>query len=199
MSQIIVGLSGGMDSTTLLARAVAQAGRANVCAVGVLYPSKHNSYEIAAARKVAEYYCVKFTFVDALGVFNLFASDLLKGGGDLPHGHYEAESMRRTVVPCRNLIFATIMAGLCDSMGGGQVWLGVHAGDHFIYPDCRPDTVSSLGEAVRRATEDRVRVDAPFIAVTKQDILSLGLAMKPSVPYYLTRTCYADSPMACGR
>jgi 7-cyano-7-deazaguanine synthase len=193
----IVSLSGGMDSATLLATAVRQLSAPNVYCVGFTYGSKHNKYENKGAYAVAAYYGVPLDLIDLSVAFKGFRSDLLKTGGDVPEGHYEAESMRRTVVPCRNLIFLSVLAGLAESWGCGQVWLGVHAGDHHIYPDCRPDFVWRAGGAVSLATDGKVNVQTPYLNLTKADILRIGLG--EGVPYNLTRTCYKDQPVACGR
>lgn len=196
MSKVIVSLSGGMDSATLLAKAVA-AGHSVEC-VGMSYGSKHGRYEQECARRLCLHYGVPYRLVDlteALG--GLLSSDLLKTGGDVPEGHYEAESMRRTVVPGRNIIFASILAGRAWSAGADEVWLGVHAGDHFIYPDCRPQFFYAMRAAVREGTDGRVVLQAPFLHVDKAAILKEGLTL--GAPYQLTRTCYKDQSVACGR
>jgi 7-cyano-7-deazaguanine synthase len=199
MSTVFVSFSGGMDSATLLGHAVAVKGKHNVRAVGFSYPSKHNALELRAGREVGNYYGVDYHLIDVSGVFASFKSDLLKSGGELPQGHYEEESMRRTVVPCRNLIFLSVLAGYAESQCGDEVWLGVHAGDHFIYPDCRPMFFADAGEAVNRATDGKVRLKAPFLHSDKAKILALGLGLTPPVPYRLTRTCYSDGEVACGK
>lgn len=101
----ILALSGGMDSATVLALALSE-GREVQC-VGFDYGSKHNIYEQDAARLIAHRYGVPYVLLDLTHVFSCFKSDLLLSGGDIPEGHYEAESMKRTVVPARNLIFAS--------------------------------------------------------------------------------------------
>jgi len=191
----IVSLSGGMDSATVLAAALEE-GRAAEC-VGFRYGSKHNPYENAAAAAVAAHYGAPYRLLDLSGVMAGFRSDLLAAGGPVPEGHYEAESMRRTVVPGRNTIFAAVLLGLAQSEGAGEVWLGVHAGDHHIYPDCRPEWVDRMGAVMSAASEGAVTCRAPFLHQTKEGILRYGQAR--AVPYRLTRTCYKDQPVACGR
>lgn len=201
MSGILVSLSGGIDSATLLSQAVHAFGHAPVHATAFVYGSKHNRYETEAARAIAKHYSVPFRLIDLTAVFAEFRSDLLLSGGEIPEGHYEAESMRRTVVPARNLIFASVLLGLAQSLDLHSVWLGVHAGDHAIYPDCRPEFIRSAREAGELATEQPgnrgVSLLAPFLHMTKKDILKYGL--RNGVPYHLTRTCYKDQPVACGR
>jgi 7-cyano-7-deazaguanine synthase len=184
-----------MDSSTVLALALHE-GR-EVETVSFLYPSKHNQLERVAASFVASHYKVCFKFVDLSGVLGGMKSDLLLSGGPLPEGHYEAESMKQTVVPGRNIIFASVLAGIAMSEGAEEVWLGIHAGDHVIYPDCRPAFFRYMRSAILHGTDGKVKLRAPFIDKTKAYILRRGMELR--VPYHLTRTCYSDQPMACGR
>jgi 7-cyano-7-deazaguanine synthase len=197
---VVMGLSGGMDSSTLLSWFLAQGWEVHCCIFS--YGSKHNSHENRAAYSVADYYLAKgeavrlyrFELDSIMGKFN---SNLLLSGGEIPEGHQNDESMKKTVVPGRNLIFASIMAGLAESIGAGIVALGVHAGDHFIYPDCRPEFIQALNETVIRSSDERVIVTAPFSNIDKQGILKIGFDL--GTPYNLTRTCYKDQEVACGK
>ncbi len=190
----IISLSGGMDSTTVLAAAIAK-GR--ICqAVGFFYGSKHNLYELESAKWVAEHYAIPLLTLDLEVLMRHFKSDLLMSGGDVPEGHYEDESMKRTIVPGRNIIFASILAGLAQSREVQEVWLGIHAGDHAIYPDCRPKFYYAMNGAVEYASDFKVRLEAPFLYASKGDIVSRGLDL--GVPYRLTRTCYKNQKIACG-
>jgi 7-cyano-7-deazaguanine synthase len=195
MNKVIVSFSGGMDSATLLAFAMERAP--NVVVTGFTYGSKHNSYEVAAAREVCRFYDLQYFNLDLTPIMGTFKSNLLKGGGPIPEGHYEAESMRQTVVPARNIIFASILAGQAWSLDADTVMIGVHAGDHYIYPDCREEFINVMAKAIWEGTDGRVRLQAPFIAHKKDEILEWGLRHK--VPYHLTRTCYKDQAMACGK
>lgn len=197
MSQrCVISLSGGMDSATLIAYAkeheieIAQA-------VGFTYGSKHNKYENQAAQDLASYYQVPYRLVDLSAAFAPMKSNLLLSGGDIPEGHYEAPTMAQTVVPCRNLVFLSILAGVAESMEADMVLLGIHSGDHAIYPDCRPAFYNSADKTVRWATDNAVRLEAPFLHGDKASILSYGMAL--GVPYNLTRTCYKDQAVACGK
>ena len=191
----IISLSGGMDSATVLAVAI-QRG-IDVRAVGFRYGSKHGNYENVAAEKLAVHYGVPFCLVDLTSITRHFSSHLLQHGGEIPEGHYESETMAQTVVPARNMIFASVLAGVAWTEGAGEVWLGIHAGDHAIYPDCRPAFFGAMKLAVEKGSDDRVILVAPFLHSKKGDILSRGLEL--GVPYELTRTCYKDQSIACGR
>lgn len=194
--KVLLSLSGGLDSTCLLAHLVKQG--AQVETVSFNYGSKHNASEINAAQRIAERYQVSHTVIDLRHAMAGFKSDLLQTGGPIPHGHYEHESMRRTVVPGRNLIFASILIGLAESRGLEYVALGVHQGDHYIYPDCRPDFVNALAYTSKLATEGKVDILAPFLTHTKADIVAVGHTL--NVPFELTRTCYEGGmDVACGK
>lgn len=191
----VVSLSGGMDSAVVLAEAISR-GR-EVLAVTFQYTSKHNVWERQKAWELARTLNVQSRLVNIGNVLAHMKSDLLESGGPLPEGHYEEESMRRTVVPGRNTIFAAVLLGIAESEKADEVWLGVHAGDHHIYPDCRPGWVEAMGRVMREATDSWVQLLAPFLHHTKADILKRGLELK--VPFRLTRTCYSDQEIACGR
>lgn len=194
--KVLLALSGGLDSTCLLAHLAAQG--AQIETVSFDYGSKHNAAEINAAQQIAKRYQVSHTVIDLRKVMAGFRSDLLMTGGPIPHGHYEHESMKRTVVPGRNLIFASILIGLAESRGVEYVALGVHQGDHHIYPDCRPDFVNALAYTSKLATEGKVDILMPFLNHTKADIVAVGHRL--NVPFELTRTCYEGGmDVACGK
>lgn len=191
----LVSLSGGMDSTTVLRKCLEE-GR-DPMAVGFTYGSKHNQFENEAARHVANYYGIPFELINLTHFMSYFKSNLMLGQGQIPEGHYEDESMSQTVVPARNIIFISILAGLAWSRGCDEVWLGIHQGDHAIYPDCRPTFFYVMNEAIRQGTDGRVQLHAPFLYDDKGGIVKYGL--KHNVPYLLTRTCYKDQNVACGK
>lgn len=195
MANGLVSLSGGLDSAVTLAKALDECEEVKV--VNFVYGSKHNSYEDAAAFKLTCHYKVERFRIDLCGVMQHFKSNLLKSGEAIPEGHYEAESMRQTVVPGRNLIFTSILAGLAESLGCQFLYLGVHAGDHFIYPDCRPHWVTAVRQALALQSEGRVALQAPFLHEDKSKIVERGFQL--DVPFHLTRTCYKDQEVACGK
>lgn len=202
MRKVVMGLSGGMDSATLLGMELSKGAEVHACQF--YYGSKHGVYEKAAAEKVVQYYQeqgFKVTLhpIDIEKVFNDFQSNLLQSGGDIPEGHYKAENMKKTVVPARNMIFASIMAGLAESTEADTVALGVHSGDHHIYPDCRKEFVKSLDTTIYLGSDRKVNVTAPLIDMDKAEILQIGYSLNPIVPYHLTRTCYKDQEKSCGK
>ena len=198
MKTALLSLSGGMDSATLLGVLIDEGYEINC--IGFFYGSKHGTWEMAAAMKTAKHYDVPYEVVNLTEVFGKIKSNLLTSGGVIPEGHYEEKTMETTVVPGRNMIFISILAGIAASRGVREVYVGVHSGDHAIYPDCRPQFISAMKPAVWRATGSSlkgVQLVTPFLYKDKGSILEEGLQLK--VPYELTRTCYKDQPVACGR
>lgn len=198
----VMGLSGGMDSSTLLGYLLREGYEVHCCLF--TYGSKHNKYERFAAEEVVKFYQEQdySVIVHAFDFSNLtakFKSNLLLSGGDIPEGHYNDANMKKTVVPGRNLIFISIMAGLAESIEASVVALGVHAGDHHIYPDCRAQFVKAADLTVFLSTDNKVQVIAPFQNYDKRRILQWGMNALPRVPYHLTRTCYKDQTVSCGK
>lgn len=201
-NKVVVGLSGGMDSTTLLGYLLDLGVEVHCCLF--TYGSKHNKYENEAAVEVVKFYqregfAIKAYPFDFSKLTTQFKSNLLLSGDAIPEGHYNDENMRKTVVPGRNLIFISLMAGLAESIGASMVVVGVHAGDHHIYPDCRKTFIDAANQAVHLSTDRKVSVTAPFQPYNKKDILELGCLLTPKVPYHLTRTCYKDQIHSCGK
>lgn len=194
-TKAIISLSGGLDSTTLLSVLLSQ--NKEVKAIFFNYGSKHNPFELIQAHRIAEYYNIKLTEIDLRAAMQSFQSNLMEKGGDIPEGHYASESMKLTVVPARNIIFTSFLAGMAWSTEAQEVYLGIHAGDHAIYPDCRPSFYWAMKEAVDAGTDGKVSLHAPFLHLTKAEIVAQGLAL--NVPYAITRTCYKNQVLACGK
>lgn len=195
----LISLSGGLDSATLLS--YLQELQFEVEAVSFQYGSKHNPYELMCAGALAEIFSIRHDIIDMTKVMQNMQSALLDRGAEIPEGHYEEESMRQTVVPGRNIIFASILSGLAMSRGIGAIALGVHAGDHYIYPDCRPDFAMAMRVAIEKGTEDKdghyVTLLTPFLNMNKAEILKIGFSL--GTPYEHTRTCYKAQAIACGK
>lgn len=194
----VIALSGGMDSAALLGFAKAQ-GMEVVRALHFQYGSKHNQYEYGAAAAVAQHYGVPLQVVNLGELFGNLGShsNLLLPEGDIPEGHYEAETMTQTVVHGRNMVFASILGACAWANSADIVYLGVHSGDHAIYPDCRPEFVYAMSDAVLYGTDEKVHLDAPFLDWNKTKIIEWGL--QADVPFQYTRTCYKDQLISCGK
>lgn len=204
----VMALSGGLDSTCLLAKVIRHTpdgrnrstGTFNVLGVNFQYGSKHNEKEADAFNRIADHYKIDTLSVDFGDLFApMSTSSLMKDGGIVPQGHYEEESMRSTVVHGRNTIFASYLIGLAQSVNAASVFLGIHAGDHHIYPDCRPMWWSMMNIVAMEVSERKLKVLAPFINHTKDMIVADGISLK--VPFADTHTCYSPtvSGAACGR
>jgi 7-cyano-7-deazaguanine synthase len=196
MGKIIISLSGGIDSTVLLAHCLNRGEDPLCCSFN--YGSKHNKYENEAARRIAVYYKVPFNIIDLSDLVGThFKSDLLKTGGDIPEGHYEDISMERTVVPSRNIIFISILSGIAWSHNISKVGLGIHAGDHAIYPDCRTEFLKAMDSALYLGTGKKVELYAPFVNIRKDEVVKIGIEL--NVPFELTRSCYKQQEISCGK
>lgn len=192
----IILLSGGMDSTVALWDTLSK-GHEVVACLGIDYASKHNAKELPMARWQAEKAGVPFQTADLTFMNDLFQSDLLKSGGDIPEGHYEEENMKSTVVPFRNGILLSVAAGFAESVGAEGLVIAAHSGDHAIYPDCREDFLSPMSQAIAAGTYADVEVLRPFVALRKEDIAQRGAEL--GVDFTRTWSCYKGNDLHCGK
>jgi len=196
MSKAIVILSGGMDSQTLLYSIKEK--EQSICAISFNYNQKQVQ-EIECARWNCTHLDIEHKIVDISNI----GKSLLKGNAltssnvDLPEGHYNEENMSLTVVPARNLIMLSIAIAHAISIDYDKVYVGVHAGDHHIYYDCRPLFIRAVQQVSSVCDEKPIQVEAPFLNMTKGQIVSLGKEL--NVPYKHSWTCYRGGKKACGR
>lgn len=191
MKKVVALCSGGIDSTVML-HSFKQDGY-DVTALIVEYGQRHKKETSYAAN-----------MCDDLGVLRRHcylempvSKVPLLGEGEIPDGYYTDESMKQTIVPSRNAIFISIAFGLAVSISADEVATAVHSGDHPIYPDCRPEFISSLEVALRLGTESRTRLSAPFAQKTKSDIVVIG--NKLGVDFSKTWSCYKGRELHCGK
>ena len=180
MIRSVMSLSGGMDSTSLLLRLLSEGSK--VTCLTYDYGQKH-SIEIDRSKENISYlsdngYEVEQVIIDLKSAMSSFVSALTKKGVDVPEGHYESEQMKQTVVPNRNAIFSSILYGhgLSRSISDDcdvRIALGVHSGDHEIYPDCRPEFYESLERSfsIGNWGSERVSFYLPYISGDKTTIL----------------------------
>jgi 7-cyano-7-deazaguanine synthase len=191
----VVLLSGGLDSSTLLYH---QLGIGMGCIALSIYYGQRHSKELQAAAAIATAAGVKHIALNlpqlqvALG-----HNALTDHKADVPEGHYEAESMKATVVPNRNMILLSIAAGVAIAEGASGVCYAAHAGDHAIYPDCRPEFAHAMEKAFTLCNDPGIELRRPFIHFTKADIVVLGDAF--NVPFHLTWSCYKGLAHHCGK
>ena len=193
MTKIIVVYSGGLDSFTLLNEAI-RSGK-DISALSFDYGQKH-SKELHFVEKFCTQESIDSKIVDISSIKELFQGSSLTDDIDIPKGHYEDDSMKSTVVPNRNMILISLALGCAVTKGAEEVWFGAHAGDHAIYPDCRPEFVEKMDSVARIANYSPIAIKAPYITMSKTEILAIGLNMQ--LDYGLTWTCYEGKDLACG-
>jgi 7-cyano-7-deazaguanine synthase len=192
--KVVVIYSGGMDSFTVLNRAL-QDGK-EVYALSFDYGQRHVK-ELECASTVCKKLSVTHKVIDISAINQLLAGSSLTDDVEIPEGHYEAESMKSTVVPNRNMILISLAVAYAVSVGADQVYYGAHSGDHAIYPDCRPEFVEKMNDVCKIANYESVEVYSPYLTVSKTAILTDGLAM--GLDYSDTWTCYNGRDKACGK
>jgi len=190
----VIVLSGGMDSAVLLADTLAKGY--DTAAISFDYGSKHNARELPMAVSMCKHSNIRHKIVNLPFINDLFSSSLLQSGDEIPDGHYAAQNMQSTVVPFRNGILMSIAVGLAESMKADRVLLGSHAGDHFIYPDCRPEFNAAFAQAALLGTDWQVSVRFPFAEIDKRNIGDLGRRL--GVDFKQTWTCYKGGERHCG-
>lgn len=214
-----ISLSGGLDSTCLM-MAMLASGK-TVHAISFKYGQKHN----IELKKVTQN--IKFLqkqgmqvdhhIVDLTSAFALSASTLKATGGAIPEGHYADENMKSTVVENRNVIFSSIIYGMALGYANQHncnvyITQGIHAGDHTIYPDCRPESFEAAAHLYKISNwnSERVEFIAPFVNLTKTEVLQAGIDAMEKLGFNArgikkilsnTHTCYnPDSEgRSCGK
>ncbi|MBD3350607.1 MAG: 7-cyano-7-deazaguanine synthase QueC [Candidatus Lokiarchaeota archaeon] len=189
-------LSGGMDSTTLLYKLVSEGKK--IFALSFNYGQKHKK-ELKFARYNCKKLNVPHKIIDLSGLKEqgLFGKSSLTSEIDIPEGHYEEPTMKSTVVPNRNMIMLSIAISYAISIGAKTIYYGAHAGDHAVYPDCRPEFVEKMQKVAESCHYYPISINAPFLHIDKGDIVAQGL--KLNVDYSKTWTCYKGQEKACGK
>jgi 7-cyano-7-deazaguanine synthase len=188
MTRNIVILSGGLDSTAALGVTLQEHHPIATVAISFDYGQRHRR-ELDSAAAVCLHYGIEHRIIDLRG---LLQGSALLGAGAVPEGHYAAETMAATVVQGRNLLFTSVAIAACQP--GDHLTVGVHAGDHPIYADCRPGFWHHLAEV---ATAYGVHVQAPFVELEKSDVVVRGY--EAEAPLELTWSCYTGGKEHCGR
>lgn len=189
----LIVLSGGMDSTTMLY----DYKDSIAVALNFNYGSNHNEREAECARYNCARLGIELVEIDLAFVGRYFESSLLSGADAVPEGDYQDSNMKSTVVPFRNGIMLSVAAGLAESRGLKAVMIANHGGDHAIYPDCRPEFIKAMGEAIAAGTYADIELRAPYTDLTKADIVRRGVVL--GVDFSHTYSCYKGGASHCGK
>ena len=196
----VLSFSGGLDSTSLLLHLICK--NKPVYAISFDYGQKHK-IEIEFAKKninllESHGINVNHKIVNISSIVTLLESSLTDPDINVPNGHYMDTNMKSTFVPNRNAIFSSVIYAYAISiykrtLKNTSICLGVHSGDHLIYPDCRPEYISSFEKTANLATKAGVsgssfKIHTPLIDMTKSEIIKVGLDL--GVDYSLTSSCY---------
>jgi len=203
MSAAVLLLSGGLDSTTLLAHALHDGF--DVHAMTFRYGQRHST-EVSAARRVAEAFGIRDHVIVDIDL-RTFGGSALTSDVAVPKDRdvsADSSEIPVTYVPARNTIFLSFALAWSEVLGAGDIFIGVNALDYSGYPDCRPEYIAAFEQMANLATRggvdgsNRVRIRAPFINFTKAAIIKRGLAL--NVDYGITQSCYDPSAdgIACG-
>ncbi len=189
----VIILSGGMDSTTMLYEYHEEIA----LAITFDYASLQNARERMYAIEHCKRFGIQHIIIPLQFMQQYFKSSLLMTPDDIPEGNYDEENMKSTVVPFRNGIMLAVACGMAENYGLKRVMIANHAGDHAIYPDCRPGFVEAMSEAMRNGTYEGVTVFAPYTHLSKTDIARRGAAL--GLDYTETYSCYKGGEVHCGR
>ena len=199
MSKVLCVISGGMDSATLLHLALDHNVQAE--AVSFDYGQRHRK-ELEYAGELCDSLGVRHDVVDISTIrSHIGGSALTADDIEVPEGHYESDNMKLTVVPNRNAIMLTIAFGIAVARGAERVGAAMHAGNHAVYPDCRPAFVEAFntmqGVAVEGHGDPALKLWTPFINKTKADIARIGVSL--GIDYARTWSCYKGDELHCGK
>ena len=192
--KVLPVVSGGMDSVTMLHELIYRGYE--IDEVISYNCGQRHVKELDFVAWNVEHLGLKHKIIDISFMAQLLDQSALTGDTEVPEGNYEQDNMSLTVVPNRNMILASIAIGRAVNNGAEAIALGVHSGDHAIYPDCRPEFISALRTASLIANYQPIDVLAPYLEMDKGKIIERGLTI--GVDYSHTWTCYKGLEKACG-
>ena len=191
----VVLFSGGLDSTVLVYDLLNEG--ADLKLLSIDYGQRHEK-ELKSSSEIAEYLELKHEILRLPMLNNLLGGSALTDPSILlPEGHYAEDSMKATVVPNRNMILLSLAAGHAISLQFDTVAYAAHAGDHTIYPDCRPEFATAMDQALKLCDWNTVSLYRPFVQLSKHDLVRKGKEL--GVPFEKTWSCYAGNDKHCGK
>lgn len=192
MKDIILSLSGGLDSASFL---YCYKERIKL-AVSFKYPSNHNKIELKYAKRLCKKTGIPHKIINVTQIFKDFKSSLLSGADKVPNAEYNKESISSLVVPFRNGIFLSILAGLAESYNVKYIGLASHSNDSTTYPDCTKEFSDAFNTATQLGTLNKVEFFAPFVNKNKGDVAYFGITegLNPDDTY----SCYKGFSQPCG-
>jgi len=186
--------SGGLDSTTLL-YAMRHEGHELRC-LGIDYGQRHRR-ELNAGKAICAPLGIEYRIADLSAIRPFLAGSALTDDIEVPAGHYTDPSMRQTIVPNRNMIMLSVAIAWAVSLEYEAVAYAAHAGDHTIYPDCRPAFVDAMGLTAGLCDWRPIKLHCPFLEKSKADLVRIG--SKLGVPFEKTWSCYQGGEVHCGK
>lgn len=193
--KVVLTLSGGLDSTTLLYECLSKSYK--VRCLSVDYGQRH-SRELLSAQSICNTLGITHKVLDLRHLKELFAgSSQTSSHIPVPEGHYAEESMKATIVPNRNMVLLSLATAWAISLKYDAVMYAAHAGDHAIYPDCCPDFSMALEEAISLCDWHKISLRTPYIYIRKRHIVKKGEELK--VPFEQTWSCYNGRDRHCGK
>ncbi|MEL0659369.1 7-cyano-7-deazaguanine synthase QueC [Psychromonas arctica] len=193
--KVVVIYSGGMDSYTVLHKAIEEG--LTPYALTFDYGQRHVK-EVQVAEQVCKELGVHHKVIDITSINQIIGgSSLTDSSIEVAQGDYEESNMLNTVVPNRNMILLSLAIGYAVSLKADQVYYGAHSGDHDIYPDCRPVFLEKMNDVAAVANYEKTEIHAPYLQTDKIGILKDGIRM--GLDYAKTWTCYNGREQACGQ
>jgi len=194
----VVIVSGGIDSSTLLYRTIAEGY--DTYALTFIYGQKHER-EIDSAKRICSELGVPHKVVDLSPLKEILGGSALTDSSvDIPEVSETVEfydTLKATIVPNRNSIFLSVAIGYAQSIGANYVFFGAHHSDRGVYPDCRREFVEAFEWAEGLANDNpNLVIEAPFVDMDKSQIVKLGVEL--GVPYEVTWSCYKGGATHCG-
>lgn len=189
----VIIVSGGMDSTTMLYEYKDEIALAITFNYGSTQNDRERQYAVLHCQRLG----IRHIIIPLDFMHKYFKSSLFENADAIPEGNYDDENMKSTVVPFRNGIMLAIACGIAESNGLKRVLIANHAGDHTIYPDCRPGFINAMSQAMQQGTYEGIKIFAPYTNISKTEVARHGKRL--GIDYSETYSCYKGGAKHCGK